>query len=375
MKKDVCSLITFLLAIIALSAPHARSDADEEDVIRQVTDPLEGVHGIPIQTPLQGSPHALFKRFKTLYNKTYTSRQEHAHRFRIFQSNLAKAAHAQLMDPSATHGITVFSDLTEEEFSHHYLGLRQPITLPSSSNPAPLLPTDDLPAEFDWRDLGAVSEVRNQGLCGSCWSFSTTGAVEGAYFVATGELLSLSEQQLVDCDHECDPDYGENACDSGCSGGLMTSAFSYIKKAGGLQLENDYPYKGMKGQCKFDASKVAVKVANFSTVVVDEEQITANLVKNGPLAIGINALFMQTYIGGVSCPYVCNKKRLDHGVLLVGYGEGGFSPARLKAKPYWIIKNSWGPHWGEKGFFKICRGYNECGTDTMVSTVAAAVVE
>ncbi|MCO5606448.1 hypothetical protein L7F22_060636 [Adiantum nelumboides] len=368
----------FLVLFIAVLATQVKADDQRErDVIRQVTEPPEEVSrgiGIPIRTPLQASPRALFERFKGLFNKTYASTEEHAHRFRVFKKNLAKAVQAQLMDPSATHGITIFSDLTEEEFSEHYLGLKQPLAFPSSDNLAPILPTNDLPTDFDWHQLGAVSEVRNQGLCGSCWSFSTTGAVEGAYFVATGKLLSLSEQQLVDCDHECDPSYGANACDNGCFGGLMTSAFSYIQKAGGLQLEEDYPYKGFKGQCKFDASKVAVKVANFSSVMVDEEQIAANLVANGPLAIGINALFMQTYIGGVSCPYVCGKN-LDHGVLLVGYGESAFSPARLKAKSYWIIKNSWGPHWGEKGFYKICRGYNECGMDTMVSTVSAAIVE
>lgn len=367
-----------LLSLLFITSFLAASSSAEEDVIRQVTERVvetrHAGHGIPTQSPLQSSPEALFKRFMALYNKSYATARERLVRFRIFKGNLAKAAQAQLLDPSATHGITMFSDLTEEEFSQHYLGLNS-MGPSSSSNQAPLLPTNDLPTEFDWRDLGAVSEVKNQGLCGSCWSFSTTGAVEGAHFVATGKLLSLSEQQLVDCDHECDPDYGQNACDSGCMGGLMTNAFSYVQKAGGLQMENDYPYKGKKGQCNFDATKVAVKVANFSTVVVDEDQIAANLVKNGPLAIGINALFMQTYIGGVSCPYLCSKKRLDHGVLLVGFGESGFSPARLKKKTYWTIKNSWGPHWGEKGFYKICRGYNECGMDTMVSTVAAAIIE
>ena len=92
------------------------------------------------------------------------------------------------------------------------------------------------------------------------------------------------------------------------------------------------------------------------------------------IAVGINAVFMQTYVGGVSCPYICSKRRLDHGVLLVGYGDKGFSPSRMKEKPYWIIKNSWGPSWGEEGYYKICRGHNECGVNAMVSTVAAASI-
>ncbi|MDG6100420.1 hypothetical protein EXU34_23585, partial [Alteromonas sp. ZYF713] len=135
----------------------------------------------------------------------------------------------------------------------------------------------------------------------------------------------------------------KNSCDAGCNGGLMNNAFEYILKAGGVQKESDYPYTGKDGTCHFDKSKIAASVANFSVISTDEDQIAANLVKNGPLAIGINAAWMQTYIGKVSCPYVCSKKRLDHGVLLVGYGSAGYAPSRLKDKPYWIIKNSWGP--------------------------------
>ncbi|KAI3904800.1 hypothetical protein MKW98_029262 [Papaver atlanticum] len=118
------------------------------------------------------------------------------------------------------------------------------------------------------------------------------------------------------------------------------------------------------------AKQIAASVANFSVVSIDDDQIAANLVKSGLLAVAINAVYMQTYIGGVSCPYICSKN-LDHGVLLVGYGSGSYYPIRLKEKPYWIIKNSWGPTWGEKGYYKICRGPSVCGVETMVSTVAA----
>ncbi|CAN1255812.1 Probable cysteine protease RD19B, partial [Linum perenne] len=116
------------------------------------------------------------------------------------------------------------------------------------------------------------------GSCGSCWSFSTTGALEGAHYLATGELVSLSEQQLVDCDQK-------GACDAGCGGGLMNSAFEYTLKAGGLMREEDYPYTGTdRSTCKFDKSKIAAKVANFSVISIDEDQIAANLVQSGPLA-------------------------------------------------------------------------------------------
>lgn len=153
----------------------------------------------------------------------------------------------------------------------------------------------------------------------------------------------------------------------------MTTAFSYLQKVGGLEREKEYPYNGRDDTCKFDKSKVVAQVHNFSVVSVNEDQIAANLVKHGPLAIGINAVFMQTYIGGVSCPYICGR-HLDHGVLLVGYGSAGYAPIRFKEKPYWIIKNSWGENWGENGYYKICRGphvQNKCGVDSMVSTVTA----
>jgi cathepsin F len=234
---------------------------------------------------------------------------------------------------------------------------------------APILPTDGLPDDFDWREHGAVGPVKDQG---SCWSFSTSGALEGAHYLATGKLQVLSEQQMVDCDHQCDP-LEPRSCDAGCNGGLMTTAFSYLMKAGGLESEKDYPYVGRDDTCKFDKSKIVAQVNNFSVVSVNEDQIAANLVKHGPLAIGINAVFMQTYIGGVSCPYICGR-HLDHGVLLVGYGSAGYAPIRFKEKPYWIIKNSWGENWGENGYYKICRGphvQNKCGVDSMVSTVTA----
>ncbi|KAF5201531.1 Cysteine proteinase [Thalictrum thalictroides] len=167
----------------------------------------------------------------------------------------------------------------------------------------------------------------------------------------------------------CDP-VDRDVCDGGCNGGLMNTALEYTLKAGGLQREEDYPYTGKDGKCKFDKTKIAASVANFSIVSLNEDQIAANLVKNGPLAVGINAAYMQTYIKGVSCPYICSKHNIDHAILLVGYGSG-YAPIRLKDKEYWVLKNSWGESWGEEGYYKICRGYNTCGVDSMVSTVAA----
>ncbi|PSS21684.1 Cysteine protease [Actinidia chinensis var. chinensis] len=350
--------LLFVLAVVAATSFAAEDLNGDDLIIQQVVD---------TDNLLNADHH--FRLFKRKFGKSYATKEEHEYRFSVFKTNLRRARRHQKLDPSAVHGITRFSDITPAEFRRNHLGLKR-LRLPSDANKAPILPTENLPADFDWRDRGAVTAVKNQGSCGSCWSFSTTGALEGANFLATGKLVSLSEQQLVDCDHECDPEE-PGSCDSGCNGGLMNSAFEYTLKAGGLMQEEDYPYTGTdRGTCKFDKTKIAASVANFSVVSLDEDQIAANLVKNGPLAVAINAVFMQTYVGGVSCPYICSK-RLDHGVLLVGYGSSGYAPIRLKEKPYWIIKNSWGESWGENGYYKICQGRNVCGVDSMVSTVAA----
>ncbi|XP_051132737.1 cysteine protease RD19A-like [Andrographis paniculata] len=346
-------------------------EGNDDLLIRQVVD--HGEEGAVDENSLLNATHH-FTTFKRKFARAYATPEEHDYRFSVFKANLRRARRHQKLDPSAVHGVTQFSDLTPREFRRQFLGVNRRLRLPSDAQKAPILPTNDLPTDFDWRDHGAVTKVKNQGSCGSCWSFSATGALEGANFLATGKLVSLSEQQLVDCDHECDPEE-KDSCDSGCNGGLMNSAFEYTLKAGGLMREEDYPYSGRDHlACKFDKSKIAARVANFSVVSLDEDQIAANMVKNGPLAVAINAVFMQTYVGGVSCPYICSK-RLDHGVLLVGYGAAAYSPIRFKEKPYWIIKNSWGETWGEKGYYKICRGRNVCGVDSMVSTVAAATAE
>ncbi|AES89347.2 putative cathepsin F [Medicago truncatula] len=309
-------LFLFFSVDLAFSTPNDR----EDPIIQQVVD--------------KGGAEHQFNEFKQRFGKVYSSKDEHDYRFNVFKSNLHRAKRHVIMDPSATHGVTRFSDLTPREFRNSILGLKG-VGLPRHAKAAPILSSENLPRDFDWREKGAVTPVRNQGFCGSSWSFSTIGALEGANFLSTGELVSLSDQQHVDCDHE------------------------YIKKSGGLMRVEDYTY--------YKTNIARSVAANFSSVLVDDDQIAANLLKYGPLAVAINAAYMQTYVGGVSCPYTCTR-RLDHGVLLVGYGSGAYT----KEKPYWIVKSSWGETWGENGYYKICRGRNICGVDSMVSTVAAA---
>ena len=319
-----------------------------------------------------------FKTFVKTYEKKHVEgTAEFAKRLRIYAQNVKRAEEHAKLDPMAEHGDSPFMDLTEEEFKD-MLGLK-PLEQKHADSirnkyAAHRTYTDEevaaAPDNFDWREKGAVTAVKNQGQCGSCWSFSTTGALEGANFLANGKLTSLSEQQLVDCDHQCDPT-GE-ACDSGCNGGLPANAMEYIESTGYLDTEESYPYEGFGGQCKADGSKAGARVANFTIVSNNEAQMQAALVNAGPLSIGINAAWMQTYTRGVSCPFLCSPKELDHGVLIVGYGKESFSLTRLHEHPYWTIKNSWGPMWGESGYIKVCRGRGSCGLNEMVVSVEAA---
>ncbi|KAI6669198.1 hypothetical protein NL676_004083 [Syzygium grande] len=301
-----------------------------------------------------------FQIFMRKYDRSYSTREEYSRHLGIFAANLARAAEHRALDPTAVHGVTPFSDLSPEEFESLYSGVRVGGGGLGSSNgvapPAEEEAVNGLPESFDWREKGAVTEVKMQGLCCSCWAFSTTGAVEGANFIATGKLLNLRKQQLVDCDSTCDLSE-KTACDSGCHGGLMMNAYRYLIEAGGLEEESSYP------------GNIAVWAVNFTIIPVNEDQIAAHLVKHGPLVVGLNAVFMQTYIGGVSCPIICRKRWVNHGVFLVGYGAKGFSIIRLGNRPYWIVKNSWGKRWGEHGYYRLCCGHGMCGMNTMVSAV------
>jgi len=283
-------------------------------------------------------------------------------RFAIFQENLDRIDELNQKKTTARFGITQFADMTPEEFKNKYLskvnmGVRDP------SWPVADLYTDQqigaLPVSMDWRTKGAVTAVKNQGDCGSCWSFSATGNMEGQWFLAGHDLIGLSEQNLVDCDHHCMEYEGESSCDAGCNGGLMPNAFMYTMQNGGIDTEQSYPYVAeTEATCDFNKTSVGATIKNWTMIPGNETQMAAYLNDHGPISIAVDAQSWQFYFGGVWQDPWCGTS-LDHGVLIVGfdYEYNIFG----EYTQYWIVKNSWGSFWGEDGYIYLERGSDSCG--------------
>jgi hypothetical protein len=261
-------------------------------------------------------------------------------RFTIFRENLRNIVHHNLdTTQNFTMGINQFTDLTPEEFKILYAnGMNKKYVKKSCKN---FLGSwaYSVPDTLDWRTLNAVTPVKDQGQCGSCWSFSATGAMEGAWAIKRGVLESLSEQQLIDCSKI----YGN----LGCNGGLMDNAFEYVID-NGLCDEADYPYTASGGSCNNQCLSV-VSMSNCADVVANNQVVLKEAVSLGPVSIAIEAdtRYFQSYSSGVLTSSSCGTN-LDHGVLIVGYGTENDIP-------YWLVKNSWGSSWGESGYVKIER--------------------
>ncbi|GAM25572.1 hypothetical protein SAMD00019534_087470 [Acytostelium subglobosum LB1] len=300
-----------------------------------------------------------FLNFQTKYQKQYAS-FEYNERFEIFKTNLARInelnALAKSLKSSAKFGVNAFADLSVEEFREYNLNA---VVRPGRRADVPVAPEMDvtnMPASFDWRPKGAVTPVKNQGQCGSCWSFSTTGNIEGQWFLAGNTLVGLSEQNLVDCDHHCATYEGFYSCDAGCNGGMQENAMDYIIANGGIDTEASYPYTAENGTCHFNPSNIGAKISNWTYAPSNETQLAAYLAVHGPISISADAEMWQFYISGVF-DLPCGKN-LDHAILLVGYGS---QQLHDHSKDIWLVKNSWGADWGEQGYIYLERGIGQCG--------------
>lgn len=269
------------------------------------------------------------------HGKSYGSPSERTYRLAIFYKNLLRLAAEKMTAKSYTVALNEFSDLTKKEFLTKHTGYR---FVKKARKETYLQPSQE--ASVNWVEKGAVVAIKNQGQCGSCWAFSTIVATEAAYQIAGNPLTSLSEQQLVDCSGA----YGNH----GCNGGWMDNAFKYIRD-NGIQSETAYPYTAVQGRCKGTGTPIT-KVSGYTDVPrSNNDQLKAAVTKT-VVSIAIDAYGIMQYKSGVfdgSC-----GTALNHGVAIVGYGNED-------SKDYWLVRNSWGQQWGEKGYFKLIRTTGE----------------
>ena len=253
-----------------------------------------------------------------------------------------------------TVGLNEYADLDPAEFAKNFNGR---ISGPRNNSSGVYTGKDvKIPASVDWRTRGYVTRVKNQGQCNSCWAFSATGALEGQHFRATGRLVSLSEQNLVDCSSA----YGNH----GCNGGLETNAFEYVIRNGGIDTEASYPYRAVEGICRYNAATRGSTCSGYNRVASgNEEALTRAIADIGPVSVGIDASHQsfQFYRSGVYYEPACSQFHLDHSVLAVGYGIDN-------NRDMYIVKNSYGTGWGMNGYIYMSRNRrNNCGIATDAS--------
>jgi C1A family cysteine protease len=299
-----------------------------------------------------------FASFMVKYNKKYSVDELHQRIANFQQSKLRVQrlnAIAKIRGEDAQYGITKFADMTPEEFKQTRMGYK-----PKSNTPAPRYNIEEnieLPTSLDWRTQGAVTPVKDQGQCGSCWAFSATEGVESGWFMSKKQLPVLSPQQVVSCDDN----------DDGCNGGDLPTAFAYIKSAG-QESESKYPYtsgNGDTGRCKYNQAYVVAHITGFkyATQSMNETEMQVATIAHGPLSICVDAETWQDYTGGI-VKSGCGTD-LDHCVQIVGFNVGG------QGTPYWTVRNSWNTDWGINGYIYVERNQDECGIAMEATYVTA----
>lgn len=282
-----------------------------------------------------------FDEWAAAHGKNYQP-TERDYRQGVYDTNVALIEQHNAGNHNWTMAVNKFADLTSKEFAAKYTGsLNKPRrSLRKQGSMSPMNLTA-LPTSVDWEAKGAVTPVKNQEQCGSCWAFSTTGSVEGAWFISKGQLVSLSEQQLVDC--------SQAEGNQGCNGGLMDYAFQYIIDNKGITTEAAYPYTGQDGTCQAKGKPVAATLTGYKDVTPNSETALLTAIVQQPVSVAVEAdqSVFQFYSGGVM-DSACGTQ-LDHGVLAVGYGTSG-------GKDYYKVKNSWGADWGMAGYILLGRG-------------------
>ncbi|XP_034366454.1 cathepsin 7-like isoform X1 [Arvicanthis niloticus] len=295
---------------------------------------------------------AEWEEWKRSYGKTY-SQEEEKQRRALWEENVKMIKQHTVENGLWMNNFTVemneFCDMTGEEIRMMTDG--SSLTLNNEKHIQKR--NIKIPKTLDWRKEGYVTPVRSQGACGACWAFAVAGSIEGQLFKKTGKLLPLSVQNLVDCSRS----FGT----MGCKGGRIYNAFQYVKNNGGLEAEVTYPYEAKEGHCRYRPEYSVVKVIRFLVVPRNEEALLNALVNNGPIAVGIDAQHesFKKYTGGIYHEPNCKRDSPNHSMLLVGFGYEG---QESEGRKYWLVKNSHGEQWGEKGYMKIPRGQNNyCG--------------
>ncbi|CAJ0593407.1 unnamed protein product [Cylicocyclus nassatus] len=298
---------------------------------------------------------SMFEEFIKSYNRNYTDKKERCYRFAVFVENVQFFEEEERKHPGVDLDVTRFADWTEEEMrkllSRDLPEVMSDVLLPKEESVP--LNMANRPVTIDWMSSGKVTPVKDQGQCGSCWAFATVAAVETAHAIKTGQLVSLSEQELVDCDVR----------NNGCTGGYRPYAMSFVKEHG-LSKEQEYPYTGTDhNTCRTSNSTGRIFIKSYRILSRNEEVIADWVSTNGPATFSMNVTkALYSYRSGIFAPTQedCEEHSLgSHALTIVGYGTEG-------QQPYWLVKNSWGTRWGQNGYFRLARGQNSCGTANSV---------